>query len=86
MCNNREIFRIHKIKRTYDKTKDRFSFDISHETHTELTPRTVEVAEAFGLGVDDTQKFPVLNAELHISPNDIVYITGDNGSGKSVLL
>jgi ABC-type ATPase with predicted acetyltransferase domain len=86
MRNQREIFRIRTIRRTYDKTKDRFTFDISYETHTELTPRTVEVAEAFGLGIDEAQKFPVLNAELQISPKDIVYVTGDSGSGKSVLL
>jgi ABC-type ATPase with predicted acetyltransferase domain len=44
------------------------------------------VAEAFGLGIDETQKFKVLDAELKIGPQDIVYITGDSGSGKSVLL
>jgi ABC-type transport system involved in cytochrome c biogenesis ATPase subunit len=44
------------------------------------------VVEAFGLGVDEAQKFKVLDAELKISPQDIVYITGDSGSGKSVLL
>jgi ABC-type ATPase with predicted acetyltransferase domain len=44
------------------------------------------VAEAFGLGIDDAQRFKVLDAELKIGPHDIVYITGDSGSGKSVLL
>ena len=44
------------------------------------------MAEAFGLGIDETQKFKVLDAELKIGPKDIVYITGDSGSGKSVLL
>jgi ABC-type lipoprotein export system ATPase subunit len=44
------------------------------------------VAEAFGLGIDETQRFKVLDAELKIGPQDIVYITGDSGSGKSVLL
>ena len=44
------------------------------------------MAEAFGLGIDETQKFKVLDAELKIGPQDIVYITGDSGSGKSVLL
>lgn len=45
-----------------------------------------QVAEAFGLGIDEAQKFKVLDAELKIGPQDIVYITGDSGSGKSVLL
>jgi ABC-type ATPase fused to a predicted acetyltransferase domain len=44
------------------------------------------VAEAFGLGIDETQKFKVLDAELTIGSQDIVYITGNSGSGKSVLL
>lgn len=44
------------------------------------------MAEAFGLGIDDAQRFKVLDAELKIGPQDIVYITGDSGSGKSVLL
>ena len=51
-----------------------------------LTPRSLVVAEAFGLGIDEAQKFKVLDAELKIGPQDIVYITGDSGSGKSVLL
>jgi ABC-type lipoprotein export system ATPase subunit len=33
-----------------------------------------------------TSKFKVLDAELKIGPQDVVYITGDSGSGKSVLL
>jgi hypothetical protein len=35
------------------------------------------VAEAFGLGIDEAQKFKVLDASnLKIGPKDIVYITG----------
>jgi ABC-type transport system involved in cytochrome c biogenesis ATPase subunit/GNAT superfamily N-acetyltransferase len=45
------------------------------------------VAEAFGLGIDQTRKFVLYdNTELKIEPKDIIYITGDSGSGKSVLL
>jgi len=44
------------------------------------------VAEAFGLGLDQEQKFQVLDTELKIGPQDIVYVTGDSGSGKSILL
>ncbi len=86
MRDRRDVLQIHKCRRTYDREHGSFSFHVEYETHTELTERTIEIAESFGLGVDDAQKFPVLNVELKISPKDIVYITGDSGSGKSVLL
>jgi ABC-type ATPase with predicted acetyltransferase domain len=83
----KEYFRIHNIRRTYDRNAGKFTFNIAYETAAKLTPRTVAVAEAFGLGLDQGEKFVVLdNVELKIGPRDIVYITGDSGSGKSVLL
>ena len=83
---DRRGFRIRACKRTYDRIAGKFSFNISYETHTKITPRSLVVAEAFGLGIDDSQKFKVLDAELKIGPKDVVFITGDSGSGKSVLL
>ena len=82
----REYFRIRHFRRTYDRAAGKFTFDISYETHTKPTPRSLVVAEAFGLGIDETRRFKILEAELKIGPQDIVYITGDSGSGKSVLL
>ena len=47
----------------------------------------VSVAEGFGLGLDQWEKFVIYdNVELKIGPTDITLITGDSGSGKSVLL
>jgi ABC-type transport system involved in cytochrome c biogenesis ATPase subunit/GNAT superfamily N-acetyltransferase len=86
MRNRRDRFRIRKFHRTYDRVAGKFSFNISYETHTKITPRSLVVAEAFGLGIDEAQTFKVLDADLKISPQDVVYITGDSGSGKSVLL
>jgi len=83
----REEFRIRKFARRYDRESGKFTFNISYETRTDLTPRTIQVAEAFGLGISDTQKHVLYdNVELVIGPEDIVYLTGDSGSGKSVLL
>jgi len=81
-----EPFKVRRVCRTYDREQGKFSFTISYETTVKLTPRALVVAEAFGLGVDQAQKFTVLDTELKIAPTDIVYITGDSGSGKSVLL
>jgi len=59
----------------------------SFKTNAEITNRTIMVAEAFGLGIDETKEFPLYkDIELDINDNDIIYITGDSGSGKSWLL
>ena len=86
MTRSSEFFRIRKVRRTYDRQQGKFSFNISYSTAVALTPRTTAVAEAFGLGIDEEHKFTVLEGELKIGSNDIVYVTGDSGSGKSVLL
>ncbi len=82
----KEHLRIRRVTRKYDRETGKFTFQISYETVTQLTPRTLVVAEAFGLGIDQARKFEVLDTELRISQHDIVYVTGDSGSGKSVLL
>jgi ABC-type transport system involved in cytochrome c biogenesis ATPase subunit/GNAT superfamily N-acetyltransferase len=81
-----ELFYIRKVRRIYDRIRNTFSFNISYSTAVALTPRSKATAEAFGLGLDEEHKFTVLDVDLKIRPNDIVYITGDSGSGKSVLL
>jgi len=86
MRRRREYFHIRQFRRIYDRVEGKFRFNVSYETHTKPTPRSLVVAEAFGLGIDEVQTFTVLDAEVKIGPRDITYITGDSGSGKSVLL
>ncbi|MEM3668878.1 MAG: GNAT family N-acetyltransferase [Candidatus Bathyarchaeia archaeon] len=87
MTKKHEYFKITKLARRYDKEKGKFTFNIAYETANAKTPRALKVAEAFGLGVDETKKFVLYdNIELKIAPTDIVYITGESGSGKSILL
>jgi ABC-type transport system involved in cytochrome c biogenesis ATPase subunit len=83
-----EHFQISQLKRIYNKTTDTFTINISYETApAQLTQRTKEVAEAFGLGCDQTRRFTLYdNLDIHIRPTDVVLITGDSGSGKSALL
>ena len=44
----REVFCVSQLRRTYDRLEGKFRFDISYETYTEVTARTLVVAEAFG--------------------------------------
>ena len=84
----REYFRITRLARRYDRRTGKFIIDIGYKTAPPRpTGRVVSVAEGFGLGLDQWEKFIVYdNAEFKIGPTDITYITGDSGSGKSVLL
>jgi ABC-type lipoprotein export system ATPase subunit len=83
-----EFFHIRKWRRRFDRRTGKFIINIGYETAApEPSDRVVGVAEAFGLGLDKWERFVVYdNVELRIGPTDIVYITGDSGSGKSVLL
>jgi ABC-type lipoprotein export system ATPase subunit/GNAT superfamily N-acetyltransferase len=84
----REYFEIKGFVRRYDKISGKFVINISYETAApKPTERVVAVAESFGLGLDQWEKFVVYDdVELKIGSTDIVYISGESGSGKSVLL
>ena len=85
----KEFFRINRLSlKRFDPSTGKFIINIAYETAApEPSERVVGVAEAFGLGLDKWEKFVVYdNVELKIGPTDIVYITGDSGSGKSILL
>jgi ABC-type ATPase with predicted acetyltransferase domain len=87
LVRRREHLEIHKYARRFDRVSGKFVVDIAYSTAAKVTPRTVAVAEAFGLGVDQEQKFIIYdNVELKIGTKDVVLITGESGSGKSVLL
>ena len=48
--------------------------------------RVLECAEAFGLGLEDKEFVVYDNLEINVSPGDVVYITGQSGSGKTIIL
>jgi len=83
-----EHFQINRYHRRYDRTTGKFIINISYQTAPpQPTQRVRTVAESFGLGLDTHHRFIIYdNVELKISPTDIVYITGESGSGKSLLL
>ena len=50
------------------------------------TDRVLEVAEAFGLGLEDREFVIYDQLEVSVSDGDVVYINGQSGSGKSLAL
>lgn len=52
----------------------------------ERSPRVLEIAEGFGLGLSDKEFVIYDKLDVEVNPGDVVYITGQSGSGKSLLL
>lgn len=64
----------------------RYVIDRAFTSSVERTPRVLELAEGFGLGLSD-KKFVIYDKlAIDVEQGDIVYITGQSGSGKSLLL
>lgn len=60
--------------------------DRKFTTSVERTPRVLEIAEAFGLGLSDKEFVVYDNLPIEVKQGDVVYITGQSGAGKSLLL
>lgn len=63
-----------------------YTIDRRFNTSVKRTPRVLEIAESFGLGLSDKEFVVYDNLALEVRPADVVYITGQSGSGKSLLL
>lgn len=63
-----------------------YTIDKKFHTEVERSDRVLEIAEAFGLGLDDKEFVVFDNQPLEIEQGDVVYITGQSGSGKSTVL
>lgn len=64
----------------------KYTINVSFQTRVNKTTRTLEIAESFGLGLDEKEWTLYDNLELEVKQGDVVYITGQSGSGKSVVL
>jgi len=79
--------RVRSRTRRWDAERGCYVYDIRFKTRSTVTDRTVEVARAFGLGIDEEKEHVIFrDFELKLAEGDVVYISGDSGSGKSVLL
>jgi len=63
-----------------------YTIDKRFVCEVERTDRVLEIAEAFGLGLDDKEFVIFDNQPIEVKQGDVVYITGQSGSGKSLAL
>lgn len=64
----------------------KYVIDKAFKTSVERSPRVLEVSEAYGLGLSDKVWKIYDKFEIEVKQGDVVYITGQSGSGKSLLL
>lgn len=65
----------------------RLTLEKTRPTRVRPTPRILEVAGMFGLGLDEQLDLRVLPpVTLDLAPGRLIFITGPSGSGKSTLL
>lgn len=63
-----------------------YRIDKRFHTEVERSDRVLEIAEAFGLGLDDKEFVVFDNQDIEVQQGDVVYVTGQSGSGKSTVL
>ncbi len=74
-------------ERVYPKEPLTLKCHVEFSTKAEVTKRTIAVCEAFGLGIDEAKHFVVFDDfSLDFCRRDLIYITGDSGGGKTLLL
>jgi hypothetical protein len=63
-----------------------YTIDKRYVTTVQRTERVLDIAESFGVGLNDKEFVVFDNAKVEIRQGDVVYITGESGGGKSTLL
>ncbi|WP_151708821.1 ATP-binding cassette domain-containing protein [Acinetobacter brisouii] len=64
----------------------KYIIDKRYKTKVDRSDRVLEISEAFGIGLDDKEFVVFDKLEVSIEQGDVVYITGQSGSGKSTIL
>lgn len=63
-----------------------YTIDKRYTTSVQRTQRVLDIAESFGVGLNDKEFVVFDNAKIEVHQGDVVYITGESGGGKSTLL
>lgn len=63
-----------------------YTISRAFKSNVERSQRVLEIGESFGLALSDKEFVIYDNLKIDINDGDVVYITGQSGSGKSLLL
>lgn len=63
-----------------------YTINKTFTTKVQRSERVLDVAEGFGIGLGDREFKVFDNLEIDVKQGDVVYIHGQSGSGKSVML
>lgn len=64
-----------------------FTYSRQFETAVEATENVVAVSRMFGIGLDAGRRFTVFaDFQLDVEPGEVIFITGQSGAGKSLLI
>lgn len=66
--------------------KTKLNLSRAFTSYVEKSDRVIKVAEAFGIGLEDKSWTIYDGLALEVHQGDVVYVTGQSGSGKSCLL
>lgn len=64
----------------------KFILNKQFQSRVERSDRVIKIAEAFGLGLEDREFVVLDDVEVDVNAGDVIYINGQSGAGKSVLL
>lgn len=67
-------------------SKSKLKLSQSFTSYVNRTERVIKVAEAFGIGLEDKEWVVYKDLDLTVRQGDVIYVTGQSGSGKSCLL
>lgn len=67
-------------------TKTKLKLNQAFTSYVERSERVIKVAEAFGIGLEDKEWVVYKDLDLTVHQGDVIYVTGQSGSGKSCLL
>jgi ABC-type ATPase with predicted acetyltransferase domain len=67
-------------------SKTKLVMNQAFTSYVDRSERVIKVAEAFGIGLEDKEFIVYKGLELTVHQGDVIYVTGQSGSGKSCLL